>query len=67
LASLGRQSLMVLGGVERVLGLTMNEALHPWVEAVFGVPMEKFVSNVATMFAFEEQHIKELRRLITLK
>jgi len=67
LASLGRQALMVLGGVEPVIELTMNEALHSWVEAMSGVPMERFVDNLASMFAFEEQNIQELWRLITPK
>jgi len=58
---------MVLGGVEPVIELTMNETLHPWLEARSGVPMEKFVGNLATMLAFEEQNIQELWRLITPK
>jgi hypothetical protein len=65
LASLGRESLMVLGGVEPVIRLTMNETLHPWVEAMSGVPMERFVGNLTAMFAFEEQNIKRLWRMIT--
>ena len=67
LASLGREVLMVLGGVAPVIEVTMNETLHPWLEARSGVPMEKFVSNLATMLAFEEQNIQELWRLITPK
>jgi hypothetical protein len=64
LASLARQSLMVVGGVERVIAVLTNETLHPWVQAMSGVPVEQFVDNLAVTFAFEERNIEQLWRLI---
>jgi len=65
LAYLCREGLMVLGAVEPVLQFTMDETLHPWVEAISGVPLERFVSNLAAMFAFEEQKIQQLWRMMS--